>query len=119
MNEFEGKLRNALRRQPAPEGFAEKIMARTAGLPRPGAKPERRFRALISSPMFRWAAAAVAVCLLIVGGVAHYQRQERLRQQGEMAKVQVKQALRIASVKLNVARKKVQGIGREATSSHL
>jgi hypothetical protein len=118
MNEFEDKIRNALHRQPAPEGFAEEIMARTAGLPRPGAKPARRFRALFALPVFRWAA-AVAVSLLIVAGVAHHQRQERLRQQGEMAKVQVKQALRIASVKLNVARKKVQGIGRETPASHL
>ena len=118
MNEFEDKLRNALRRQPAPEGFAEKVMARITGLPQPGAQPGRRFGAFFASPIFRWAG-ALAACLLIVGGVAHYQRQERLRQQGELAKVQVKQALRIASVKLNVARKKVQDIGREAPSSHL
>jgi len=118
MSEFEDKLRKALHREPAPEGFAEKIMARIGDLPRPAAKPGWRFSAFFAIPVFRWAA-AVAVCLLIVGGVAHYQRQEQLRQQGEIAKVQAKQALRIASVKLNVARKKVQDIGRDAPSNHL
>jgi hypothetical protein len=118
MNEFEDKLRKALRRQPAPEGFAEKVMARIAAVPHPGTKPQWGFRAFFASPMFRWAA-AVAVCLLIVGGAAQFERQQRLRRQGEVASVQVKQALRIASVKLNVARKKVQGIGRESSSSRL
>ena len=38
---------------------------------------------------------------------------ERLRREGELAKTQVIQALRIASVKLNVARRKVQESSRE------
>lgn len=118
MNEFEDRLRKALHRQPAPEGFAEKVMARIAAVPDPGPQPRRGFMAFFATPLFRWAA-AVAVCLLIVGGAAHFERQQRLRRQGEVASVQVKQALRIASVKLNVARKKVQGIGRESSSSRL
>ena len=119
MNDFEDKLRNALRRHSAPEGFAEKVLARTRGFQQPGAKPWRRFGVLFALPVFRWAAAAVTVCLLIVAGVVHHQRQERQRREGEMARAQVMQALRIASVKLNVARKRVQGIGREAPASRL
>ncbi len=119
MNPFEEKLRNALRREAAPEGFAEEVLARTRALPQPGAKAWRRFGAFRAVPGLRWAAAAVAICLLIVAGLVHHQRQERLRREGEMARVQVRQALRIASVKLNVAREKVQGINRETPPSRL
>jgi hypothetical protein len=119
MNSFEDKLRNALRREAAPEGFAEKVLARTRGLSQPGAKAWGQFGAFLAMPVLRWAAAAVAVCLLVVAGLVYHQRQERLRREGEMARAQVMQALRIASVKLNVARKKVQEINRETPPSRL
>jgi hypothetical protein len=119
MNPFEEKLRNALRREAAPEGFAERVLARTRGLPPPGAKAWWRFGTHLAGPTVRWALAAVAVCLAIAAGVVHRERQERLRREGEMARVQVRQALRIASAKLNVARKKVQEISQEPTGSRL
>jgi hypothetical protein len=119
MNPFEDKLRNALRREAAPEGFAEKVLARTRGLPQPGARAWRQSSAFLAMPALRWAAAAVAACLLVVAGLVHHQRQERLRREGEMARAQVMQALRIASVKLNVARRRVQEIGREDLPSRL
>jgi hypothetical protein len=119
MNPFEDKLRNALRREAAPEGFAEKVLARTRGLPQPGARARRQFGAFLAMPVLRWAVAAVAACLLIVASLVHHQRQERLRREGEMARAQVMQALRIASVKLNVARRRVQEIGREDPPSRL
>jgi hypothetical protein len=119
MNPFEEKLRNALRRKAPSEGFAEKVLARTRGLPQPGEKTWRQFGAFLALPVLRWAAATVAVCLLIVAGLVHHQRQERLRREGEMARTQVRQALRIASVKLNVARRRVQEIGRETPPSRL
>lgn len=119
MNPFEEKLRNALRREAAPEGFAEKVLARTRGLPQPGEKAWRQFGAFLALPVLRGALAAAAVCLLIAAGVVHHERQERWRREGEMARVQVRQALRIASVKLNVARKKVREINRETPPSRL
>lgn len=119
MNDFEDKLRNALRREAAPKGFAGKVLARTQCLPQPGTKSWWQFGAFLSWPALRWALVAAAVCLMIVAGGVHHQRQERLRRQGEMARAQVMQALRIASVKLNVARKRVNSIGREASSSRL
>jgi hypothetical protein len=119
MNPFEEKLRNALRREAAPEGFAERVLARTRGLPPPGARAWWRFGAFLTSPVLRWALAAAAVCLVIAAGVVQHERQVRLRREGEMARVQVRQALRIASVKLNVARKKVQEINRETPGSRL
>jgi hypothetical protein len=119
MNPFEEKLRNALRRKAAPEAFAEEVLARARALPQPGARAWRQFGTFLAVRGLRWAAAAVAVGLLIVASLVHHQRQERLHREGEMARVQVRQALRIASVKLNVARKKVQEINRETPPSRL
>lgn len=119
MNCFEDELRKALRREAAPGDFAEKVLARTRGLPPAGAKGWLQFSQFLSLPVFRFAIAAAAVCLLIVAGLVHYERQERLRREGEMARAQVTQALRIASAKLNIARSKVEDIGRETPSHRL
>ncbi|MGO8731598.1 MAG: hypothetical protein ACLQVM_02265 [Terriglobia bacterium] len=119
MNRFEDKLRDALRREAAPEGFAEKVMARIRGLPQPAAIAWRQFGAVFARPVLGWALAAAAVCLVVAAGVLHHERQDRLRQEGEMARVQVRQALHIASVKLNAARKKVLEINQETLPSRL
>ena len=119
MNSFEEKLRDALRRESAPEGFADKVLARTRGIPQPEATLWRRFGQWVARPAFGWALAAVVACLLVTVGVVHHQRQERLRQEGEMARLQVRQALRIASVKLNVARKMVLEIQRTSPQGRL
>lgn len=119
MTPFEEELRNALRREAAPEGFAERVLARTKREEQPGAKAWRQFWAFASAPVFRWALAAAAVCVMIAAGLVHHQRRDRLRREGELARVQVRQALHIASVKLNVTRKRVQEINREAPSSRL
>jgi hypothetical protein len=119
MTPFEEKLRSALRREAAPEGFAERVVARTRRETQPGAKAWWQFWVFVSARVFRWALAAAVVCVVIGGGLIHHQRQDRLRQEGELARVQVRQALHIASVKLNVTRKRVQEINREAPSSRL
>ncbi|MGO8787410.1 MAG: hypothetical protein ACLQVL_08510 [Terriglobia bacterium] len=118
MNPLEDELRNALRRKGAPEGFAETVLARTQSLPRLGANGWRQFRRYFALPVLRWAAVA-AVCLLIVAGLVRHQRQDRVRREGEMARAQVTQALRIASAKLNVARRRVEEIGRESSPRRL
>jgi hypothetical protein len=63
----------------------------------------------------RWAAVGAVACLLLVIGVVQYQREQRA--QGEMAKLQLKQALHIASSKLNQARRRVQEIDRRSPES--
>ena len=115
MNPLEDNLREALRRKAAPEGFSERVLARTRELTEPGFWD--RLRAFIAKPVLRWA--AVGFCLVIAGSMAYRARQERQRREGEMARVQVKQALRIASLKLNVARRKVQEINRGVSQSRL
>ena len=114
MNSFEEKLRNAMRREPAPPGLAEKVLARAGAFPRPAASRWRTFGRCFSLPAWRLAGAVAAAGLLIaVAALVQRQHQERLRHQGEMAKAQVTEALRVASTKLNVARRKVEESDRE------
>jgi len=119
MNLLEENLRKALGRKPAPEGFADRVIAHARQQPEPAARRWRQLMKFAAKPVFRWAFVTAAVLLVIAAGVVHRQRQERLRAEGEMARAQVRQALRIASVKLNVARKKVRDINREAPPSQL
>jgi hypothetical protein len=114
MNNLEKRLRDAMRRQAAPPGLVEKVMARAAAFPQPVASRWRRFSRYFSLPALRLAGAvAVAGFLIAVAGLVHQQRQERLRREGEMAKAQVTEALRVASTKLNVARSKVEDPSKE------
>ena len=115
MNAWEERLREALRRKAAPDGFADRVRARIRDLPVVEKRPW--FRAFIAKPALRWAAAAL--CLAIAGGIANRAQQERQRRQGEMARMQVRQALRIASVKLNAARKMVEEVNQRTAQSRL
>jgi hypothetical protein len=119
MKSFEDELRNALRREAAPTGFVEKVLAHTCALRQPRTTGWRLFGRFLAQPRLRIAVAAAAACMLAVAGVLHHQRQEHLRQEGELAKEQVTQALRIASAKLNLARRKVEAAGRETSSRRL
>jgi ferric-dicitrate binding protein FerR (iron transport regulator) len=79
MDELENRLRRALEREDAPEGFAERVIARTRA----------------KSAMRRWMAVAAAVLLL--AGIGYGYRWH----EGQTAKRQVLLALRITSAKLN------------------
>ncbi|SPE33064.1 conserved hypothetical protein [Acidobacteriia bacterium SbA2] len=115
MNPWEESLREALRRKDAPPGFSDRVLARVRDLPAREKRPW--FRAFFARPALRWAAAVL--CLAIAVSVAYRGRQERQRRQGELARVQVKQALRIASVKLNAARRMVQEVNQGTGQSRL
>ncbi|MBK5294466.1 MAG: hypothetical protein JJE04_22645 [Acidobacteriia bacterium] len=99
MNEFEDQLREAMhRREPGP-GFAGRVAAMATG----ARKPVRR-----SNPVWRWAMAAAAACLMMVTGVQEYRRH-----QGEQARRQLLLALQITSEKLSLVDRqleKVEGI---------
>jgi hypothetical protein len=117
MNPWEESLREALRRKAAPPGFADRVLARIRDLPARKERAWDQFRAFIARPALRWAAAVL--CLVIAGSVAYRARQEQQRRQGEIARMQVKQALRIASVKLNAARRMVQEVNQGTAQSRL
>jgi len=86
MDRLEEELKQALARKAPGEGFAERVAARAASA-------ERR---VARFPLPRWSMALAATVLLGVSGGLAYRRHE-----GEVAKEQVMQAMRITAVKLN------------------
>jgi hypothetical protein len=113
MTPFEEQLKNALKRENPPPGFAGRVMARI---------PEREpqwgslFLSMFQLHTTRWALAGIFAFIMIFAVVVHKQREMRERIEGEQARSQVMTALRIASVKLSATRKKVQSIGRKPES---
>jgi hypothetical protein len=105
MSRLDDALREALRREEPPEGFAGRVMARIE------ARKERGgawggLMAAFRGPRLRWAGAFAAAALAI--GTTAYQ--ERQRAEGERAKTQVMLALRITGAKLEYARARVQRV---------
>jgi anti-sigma-K factor RskA len=101
MDQFEERLRCALKRQSPPSDLAVRVTARAAQRQHASSTWSWRW-----FPRWRWAVAA-ALCVALAGGVAYRnERQERIR--GEAAKRQVIVALRIASEKIQLAQYKVQ-----------
>jgi hypothetical protein len=94
MDWLERELKGALAREEPPEDFASRVMRRASAAVRP----------VYRWP--RWLAAAAAVIVLAGAGLGY--RQYR----GEMAKEQLMQAFKIASVKVNRIQSAVEGIGK-------
>jgi hypothetical protein len=85
MDRLEESLKSALARKEPPEGFAQRVAAKAA-------RPAPASGAWVPQ---RWIAAAAVVVMAVGGGVAYRQHQ------GEMAKEQVMQAMKITAVKLH------------------
>ena len=106
-NLLDDALRNALRREEAPEGFALKVLARAEQQNSAAQEAQRTsWLSMFSQPLVRWAALAVVSICLVIGG-AHYRNVQRQRAEGEAAKQQLMLALRIAGSKLQLAKEKV------------
>ena len=95
MNRLEALLRQALRREEAPAGLAERVLSR---LPAPSATPAPWI-------WLRWALAAT-LCVLLLGTV-QLSTERRRRAEGELARAQVLAALRITAEKFEHTREKV------------
>jgi hypothetical protein len=96
---LERDLRQALRRESPPAGFAERVAARIA-------RDERQRQA----PM-RWRAIAASMALAaIVAGWSAHEHARRVAE-GERARDQVLLALRIAGAKVKYAQDQVREIG--------
>ena len=96
MNEFEQNLRDAMARHIPPEGFAERVLARTAAS---GSHHNLRRWA-------RWAVAAAAILALTAGLWIRSERIELAR--GEQAKQEVLLALRLAGRTLNQVEERIR-----------
>lgn len=140
MKPLDDELRTALKRREPPPGFTQRVMARVEQLTeereRTASKPARAgwpatpwswFGRKVSLS-FGAVAAMTAVVLLAVGVTLWQQhRIEQERRQGEAARAQLIEALRVTSAKLNHVRTKVREVtgdgesirppGRHRTSS--
>jgi hypothetical protein len=103
---MEEELRQALRRQDAPEGFAERVLTRAIHEPAHGLWS--RFVRVMHTPALRFATAAV-LCVAVVGGSLEYRRYRQDKRAGEAAKQQLMLALRITGSKLHYVQAKVNG----------
>ena len=107
---MDNELRNALRREEPPEGFADRVVERAAPTRLKAAirlklDPPSRGLTVHTSPV-RWAAAA-AVIVALAGGGVEYRARQRERAEGEAARARVVLALHIASSKLQLVQTKI------------
>jgi hypothetical protein len=96
---LEEQLQRTLARTSAPEGFADRILARLE------AKAPQTSRWPAPSTLRRIAAAIILTAAL--GGLTAHQIAEHRRAEGELARREVMAALHIASAKMRVAQRAV------------
>jgi len=104
MDEFERALMEALHREAAPEGFAERVVAR-AGPVKAGGRIWWKKRA------FQWSLAAGLAATLLAGGLIEHRREQQIR--GERAREELMLALRITGVKLHAVQERLAEMDRE------
>lgn len=97
---LEKDLARALRRERPAPGFSHRVMERIEGAPGASTRPA----------WYRAIAASLTLTALLGGWAAH-EAHERHRIEGERARDQVLQALRITGEKVRYAREEVREIG--------
>ncbi len=98
--DFEREVREQLTARDAPEGFADRVMARVAE--RHEARQRRRW---FRQPVWGWAAATALAAVVAIGAGLQHQRDQR--RQGEEARAQVMLALRITGTTLRDVERKI------------
>jgi hypothetical protein len=108
VNDFEQELRSALRRDPAPHGFAAKVLARAAESKAPAK--------VVKMPLWRrpaaWAVAAGIAVAALAPPVVQYQRSREAR--AIEAKRELLLALEVTRTKLRQTRERIQRTTRHA-----
>lgn len=128
MSPIDDDLKNALRRQDPPQGFADRVLARIAekSSSRSSADPHDSLLLLFTRPFVRWATAAALTSALVASGVYYrqvyyrqvqYREAQRERAEGEAAKQRLMLALRIAGSKLQLAKSRVNEINANQTGN--
>jgi hypothetical protein len=100
MSRLEEKLRDVLKREEPPAGFAERVLAGIVEVKQNSKTGIFAWRSL------RWGLVGVACLGLIIAGIGYQQAQEE-RARSEAAKEQLLLALRIAGDQLQFVRSKV------------
>jgi hypothetical protein len=116
-NEVEKRLRQALQRCDAPEGFVDRVLKRVAA---EGTDPMTRLPFWNWRwPTLRWA--AIPALAAVIATAVGYQIYERREQQEEamIAKQQVMLALRITGTKLRLAKHKIKEAESATTENRL
>ncbi len=113
MKPLDDELRDLMRHQEPPEGFAERVMARIEAEPR-RLTPQQRVSTLFWRPMLRWVAVAAVVSVVAVGGISRYERQKRMQAQAERASQQAMLALRITNAEIYAALERAQHVAMRA-----
>jgi hypothetical protein len=101
MSRLDNELRNAMRREEPPEGFAGRVLARVQE------QRQNAWAGIFGSRALRWVLAG-AVCLALAMAGAEYKRAQDERARGQAARQQLMLALRITADKLQLAQEKVQ-----------
>lgn len=109
MDSFERQLKDALRREEPPPGFAARVEDRASRH-----RQRSWWRALFGSPQIRWATVAL-LCFAVIGGALLRRERARRRSEGEAAKQQALLALQIAGAKLRLAQAMVQQINERSS----
>jgi uncharacterized protein YpmS len=107
MDRFEQQLKDALRREEPPLGFAARVTAQARG------QEQKSWWSRLFAMRLRWATALV-VCVVMLGGILVQRERERERAEGEAAKQQVRLALQIAGSKVRLAQNMVQRINEKS-----
>jgi hypothetical protein len=110
MNDVDDELKDALRREEPPAGFAE-------GGPGPFAPGVQAGPKGTALPV-HWAAAA-AVVVALAGGWLEYRALQRERVEGEAAKARVVMALHIAGSKLQLVQTKINRLHEPPAKSSI
>jgi len=105
---LEEELRNAMRREEPPEGFAGRVLAQVQET------KQSAWTGIFALRNLRWALAGAMCLALAVAGI-EYKRAQDEHARGEAAKQQLMLALRITADKLQLAQEKVQQHSRSWT----
>ncbi len=86
MNRLEQVLKNALARREAPDGFADRVLARASErVSRQQSAPQASLLRIFTQPLVRWAALVAFATAMIVGVHLHNLRRERRRRGSRQA----------------------------------
>lgn len=115
MSNLEQNLKAALERTAPSPQFTARVLARLHGQPSPKLGWWDLLSVLLRPPRIQWVALSVILSIMIPFAGVQYQKERRLRAEGEKAKDQLVFAVHVAGSKLHRVQQKVLEIGRMDT----